>query len=62
MSKERLTRSSYNKWIGGVCGGMADYFGWDAELLHLIWVLLTIGTAFCGGIVYLVLWLLMPQE
>ncbi|MBP3829602.1 MAG: PspC domain-containing protein [Bacteroidaceae bacterium] len=62
MSKERLTRSSYNKWIGGVCGGMADYFGWDAELLRLIWVLLTIGTAFCGGIVYLVLWLLMPQE
>ena len=62
MSKERLTRSSYNKWIGGVCGGMADYFGWGAELLRLIWVLLTIGTAFCGGIVYLVLWLLMPQE
>jgi phage shock protein PspC (stress-responsive transcriptional regulator) len=62
MSKERLARSSYNKWIGGVCGGMADYFGWDAELLRLIWVLLTIGTAFCGGIVYLVLWLLMPQE
>jgi len=60
--EKRLTRSLSNKWIAGVCGGIANYFGWDAELLRLIWVLLTFGTAFCGGIVYLVLWLIMPQE
>ncbi len=51
-----------NKWVAGICGGIADYFGWNADLLRLIWVVLTVGTAFCGGIVYLVLWLLMPQE
>lgn len=62
MAKERLVRTSNNKWIAGVCGGIADYFGWDTELLRLIWVLATIGTAFCGGIVYLVLWLIMPLE
>ncbi|MCR5179694.1 MAG: PspC domain-containing protein [Bacteroidaceae bacterium] len=62
MRKNRLTRSRQNKWIAGICGGIAEYFGWDAELLRLIWVVLTIGTAFCGGIVYLVLWLIMPQD
>ena len=60
--EKRLTRSLSNKWIAGVCGGIANYFGWDADVLRLIWVLLTFGTAFCGGIVYLVLWLIMPQE
>lgn len=48
--------------MAGVCGGIADYFGWNADLLRLLGVVLTVGTAFCGGIVYLVLWLLMPQE
>ena len=62
MAKERLVRTSNNKWIAGICGGIADYFGWNAEMLRLVWVVLTVGTAFCGGIVYLVLWLIMPQE
>jgi len=59
--KDRLTRSN-NRWIAGVCGGIAEYFGWDAEVLRLIWVVLTVGTVFCGGIIYLFLWLIMPQQ
>lgn len=62
MMEKRLTRSFSNKWIAGVCGGIAEYFGWNAELLRLVWVVLTVGTVFCGGIIYLVLWLIMPQE
>ena len=62
MAQGRLTRSWSNKWIAGVCGGIAEYFGWNADLLRLIWVLLSVSTAFCGGIVYLILWLIMPQE
>ena len=62
MANDRLTRSTNNKWIAGVCGGIALHFGWDADLLRLVWVVLTICTAFCGGIIYLVLWLIMPQE
>ena len=60
--EKRLLRSSNNKWIAGVCGGIAEYFGWNADLLRLVWVVLTVGTAFCGGIVYVVLWLIMPQQ
>ncbi|MCR5819486.1 MAG: PspC domain-containing protein [Bacteroidaceae bacterium] len=59
---KRLSRSTGDKWIAGVCGGIAQYFGWNADLLRLIWVVLTVSTAFCGGIIYLILWMIMPQD
>ena len=62
MAQGRLIRSRNNKWIAGICGGIAEYFGWNAELLRLVWVVLTVSTVFCGGIIYLILWLIMPQE
>ena len=46
--------------IGGVCAGIADYFGWDITLVRIIYVLATFFTAFSGGLVYLILWLVMP--
>ena len=56
----RLTRSTSDKWIGGVCGGLADYFGWNANLVRLLFVLscLLPGPQF---IVYLVLWIIIPK-
>ena len=62
MAQGRLTRSQNNKWIAGICGGIAEYFGWNAELLRLVWVVLTVSTMFCGVIIYLILWLIMPQD
>ena len=62
MAQGRLTRSQNNKWIAGICGGIAEYFGWNAELLRLVWVVLTVSTMFCGGIIYLILWLIMPLD
>lgn len=47
--------------IGGVCAGIADYFGWDITLVRIIYVLATFFTAFSGGLVYLILWLVMPE-
>lgn len=60
MDKKRLTRSN-NRMIGGVCAGIADYFGWDITLVRIVYVLATFFTAFSGGIVYLLLWLIMPE-
>ncbi|MEI3055976.1 PspC domain-containing protein [Phocaeicola plebeius] len=60
MEKKRLTRSN-NRMIGGVCAGIADYFGWDITLVRIIYVLATFFTAFSGGLVYLILWLVMPE-
>lgn len=60
MEKKRLTRSN-NRMIGGVCAGIADYFNWDITLVRIVYVLATFFTAFSGGIVYLILWLIMPE-
>ncbi len=47
--------------IGGVCAGIADYFEWEITLVRSIYVLATFFTAFSGGLVYLILWLIMPE-
>ena len=60
MEKRRLTRSN-NLMIAGVCSGIADYFGWDITLVRIVYVLATFFTVFSGGIVYLILWLIMPE-
>ena len=58
----RLVRSRDDRWLSGVCGGVARYFGVDASLVRLIVVL---GTIFGFGslfVAYVVAWILMPQE
>lgn len=63
MSNEkRLTRSTSDKWLAGVCSGIANYFGWDPAIVRLVYVLLTFGTAFSGVIVYIILWICMPED
>ena len=61
--KKQLVRSQSDRMIGGVCGGLADYFGVDVALVRLGFVLAELLTAGAGGIlVYVVLWALMPEE
>jgi phage shock protein C len=58
---KRLTRSREDRWIGGVCGGIATYTGLDATLVRL---LVVVGTILGFGsllVAYLVAWLLMPE-
>lgn len=59
---KRLTRSTTDKWLAGVCGGIANYFGWDPAIVRLVYLLLTVFTAFSGLLVYIVLWICMPEE
>ena len=59
--EEKLRRSN-DAWIAGICGGLADYFGFERELTRIFWLLLTIFTFFPGLILYIVLWILMPKE
>ena len=61
MEKKQLTRSN-NRLIAGFCSGIADYFGWDVTLVRILYVLATFFTAFSGGIVYLILWVIMPER
>ena len=56
-----LTRSRKNNLIAGVCGGIAEWLGWDPTLVRILYVLASIlSVAFPGILVYLALWLVMP--
>lgn len=58
-----LTRSRSDRMLAGVIGGIARRFGWDSNLTRIGYVLLSIlSAAFPGILVYLILWLLMPEE
>jgi phage shock protein PspC (stress-responsive transcriptional regulator) len=48
--------------LGGVCGGLAEWLGWDPTLVRILYAILTIFTAFSGAIVYLILWIIMPKK
>jgi phage shock protein C len=54
-----LTRSANDRMIGGVCGGLAAYFGVDSALVRLIFVLAVLSGV--SPLVYLVLWIVMPE-
>lgn len=58
---ERLYRSSTNKFIGGVCGGLAEHFRIDASIVRVLAVLLTIGTGI-GLLTYIVMWIIVPKR
>lgn len=58
-----LSRSLNGRMIAGVMGGIAHRFGWNPTLVRIVFVLVSIGSAaFPGILVYLILWLLMPNE
>lgn len=58
---KRLVRSDDDAWLGGVCGGIAQYTGVDANLIRL---LVAVGALFSFGtllVAYIVAWVLMPK-
>ncbi len=59
---EKKLRRSNDKMIAGVCAGLAHYFDLDPTVIRIVYVLLSIFTAFAGVLVYLILWLVMPKE
>jgi phage shock protein C len=60
MTNTRLTRSN-DSMIAGVCGGLAEYFGWSSTSVRVLYVLLSVvSAAFPGVLVYLILWWVMP--
>lgn len=58
----RLTRSATDRKLGGVCGGLAEFFGIDSTIVRLVWAILSVVPgAILGGIVaYLLAWFIVP--
>ena len=60
MEEKKLVRSTTEKWIAGVCGGMADYFDMDPILMRVIFALL--GFWGPGLLAYIVMWIVVPED
>ena len=59
--EKKLTRST-NKILGGVCGGIAEYFDVDSTVIRICYAALTIfSAAFPGILLYIIMLILMPQ-
>jgi len=58
-----LVRSRSNRVLAGVCGGLAQWLGWSPTLVRILYVVISLlSAAFPGMLVYVILWILMPQE
>jgi len=62
MPTRQLRRSRTNRRIAGVCGGLAAYFGVSPTLIRILFVLLGLPGGAPGILIYLILWLVMPDE
>ena len=63
--EKKLCLSSSHKWIGGVCGGIADYFGINSLIVRILFILLgLLGIGIIGWlfvVLYIVLWIALPK-
>ena len=61
MSKKKLYKSRKNKMIGGVCGGLAEYFSMDPTIVRVIAAILCLVKGL-GVLVYLIMCIVMPYD
>lgn len=58
----KLHRSKNSRLLAGVMGGIAEYLGWSPTLVCLAFVIISSASVAVPGIlIYLVLWILMPE-
>ena len=58
-----LRRSRRHRLLGGVCGGIAAWLDWKPTWVRILYVVASVcSAAFPGTLVYIVLWLVVPQE
>jgi len=62
LSSFRLRRSSTDKMLGGVCGGLAESLSVDVTLLRIAFIALTVLGSGAGAIVYVAIWALAPID
>jgi phage shock protein C len=58
---DKKLKRSRDQFIAGVCGGFAEYLGWDVTLVRILYVILSLGSfGFPGLMFYIICWLVMP--
>lgn len=59
--RKKLYRSINERILGGVCGGIAEYFKVDPVLVRIIFIILFFGAG-SGLLAYIVAWIIVPEE
>ena len=64
MNNKKLFRSTTNRMVCGVCGGLGDFFGIDATVIRILYVLVSLflGAGFLGLILYFILAGISPED
>lgn len=57
----RLKKSRIDKMVAGVCGGVAEYLGWDSTIVRIIFVILVFSSFGTMVLIYFILALIMPD-
>lgn len=54
-------RSRRHRLVAGVCGGVAEWLGWNVILVRILWTVITVIPVLPGLPLYLILWLVLPR-
>jgi phage shock protein C len=60
--RKMLVRTRDGRIIAGVCSGLSEYFGLDANLIRLVVAVLTVFTGGFVALAYLAAWVVIPEE
>ena len=60
--KKRLYRDSSDKFIGGVCSGLANYMNVDPAIVRILFAIITFGGFGLGFLLYILLWIILPTK
>ncbi len=62
MATNVLRRSRHNRVLGGVCGGLGEFFGLSPFWFRLIFLILALPGGLPGVVPYILLWIIVPPE
>jgi phage shock protein C len=58
---KRLYRSGKERVLGGICGGLGEYFGIDPTIVRLLWILFFLAYG-AGVLAYIIAWIIIPKN
>ena len=59
---KKLYRSAANRWLGGVCGGIGEYFNVDPTVVRVLYIIGTFLSMGFGLLLYIILWIVIPEK
>jgi phage shock protein C len=60
--EKKLRRSRHDRWIGGICGGLGEFFGLSPFWFRLAFFILALPGGLPGVLPYLLMWIIVPLE